>query len=148
MRDAFVSQLLRGANRLYMLQKWGAIKPAHSGAHERRARRRQAWGTAAAAAATLATLAASDAMPPGVLNAAIAPLDPSPQASRSGDGTARSIGSCPSAGGSSTLCDGAASRTGPSPISRRGSRRRRRVPSTSASRPQQRTRPSRLQPPL
>uniref|UniRef100_A0A7S3AV61 Uncharacterized protein n=1 Tax=Haptolina ericina TaxID=156174 RepID=A0A7S3AV61_9EUKA len=28
MRQAFVSQLLRGANRKYMLQKWGAIKPS------------------------------------------------------------------------------------------------------------------------
>ena len=36
MRDAFVSELLRGANRLYMLQKWGAIKPSQPGEPERR----------------------------------------------------------------------------------------------------------------
>ena len=32
MREAFVTEMLRGANRLYMLQKWGAIKPSRPGA--------------------------------------------------------------------------------------------------------------------
>lgn len=35
LREAFISQLLRGANRMYMLQKWGAIKPQP---HERERR--------------------------------------------------------------------------------------------------------------